>query len=100
MVNDTNRSRRQRSKHCLMFVIAFMCMPCITGCDIAKVMAAIGQLVAAIAPNTAATGAAAAPGTTAAATGTAAGTTQAGAAAPLATVLDSTRAIGAVIQQR
>lgn len=50
------RQRRRTLKHIAILAVAFILMPLNQGCDIAKVMAAIGQLVQAIAPNTGAAG--------------------------------------------
>ena len=51
------RQRRRAIKHTAIILVALILMPLNQGCDIAKVMAAIGQLVQAIMPNTGAAGA-------------------------------------------
>ena len=69
MSSENHRSYRMMRKRFYMLAIALICMPLNAGCDMAKAMAAIGQLVSAIAPNTGASGASgapAAPGTAAA----------------------------------
>lgn len=50
------RQRRRAIKHTAIILVALILMPLNQGCDIAKVMAAIGQLVQAIMPNTGAAG--------------------------------------------
>lgn len=52
MNQDNRRDNRRRVKHALMIGVAIIMMPLNQGCDIAKVMAAIGQLVQAISAPT------------------------------------------------